>query len=65
MITFITLAIYIIGVWAAHYQLLRWSDTEITSTDECQILFTWSMLSWLIYPSYGILWLIKSFKEEY
>ena len=64
MTTFITLAIYIVGVWMAYNQIQRWSDHEITEKDEYQTLFMLSMLSWAVYPLYGLVWLIKKAREE-
>ena len=64
MTTFITLAIYIVGVWMAYNQIQRWNDHEITDKDEYQTLFMLSMLSWAIYPLYGLVWLIKKGREE-
>ena len=64
MTTFIILAIYIVGVWVAYNQIQRWSDHEITEKDEYQTLFMLSMLSWAIYPLYGLVWLIKKGREE-
>ena len=64
MTTFIILAIYIIGVWAAFFQLQRWNQKEVKDGDEHQTLFILSMLSWLIYPLYGLVWLIRKGKEE-
>ena len=64
MTTFIILAIYIVGVWMAYNQIQRWSDHEVTDKDEYQTLFMLSMLSWAIYPLYGLVWLIKKGREE-
>ena len=64
MTIFITLAIYIIGVWAAFFQIHHWSQKEVKDGDEYQTLFMLSMLSWLIYPLYGLVWLIRKGKEE-
>ena len=48
----------------AYNQIQRWSDHEITEKDEYQTLFMLSMLSWAIYPLYGLVWLIKKGREE-
>ena len=64
MTTFITLSIYIIGVWVAFFQLQHWSQKKVKDGDEYQTLFMLSMLSWLIYPLYGLVWLIRKGKEE-
>lgn len=63
MTTFITLAIYIVGVWMAYNQIQRWSDHEVTEKDEYQTLFMLSMFSWLIYPLYALVRIYKKCGE--
>ena len=55
----IVLALYISGVWVAYSQLQRWHNEELEVPNEVQILFMLSMLSWIIYPVYGVTWLIN------
>ena len=62
--TTITLAIYIIGVFAAYFQILRWNEKPITKEDEYQVLFMLSMLSWLIFPVYCLAWLFRKCEER-
>ena len=59
MTIIIVLALYISGVWVAYFQLQRWHDEELEITNEVQVLFMLSMLSWIIYPVYGVTWLIN------
>lgn len=55
----IVLALYISGVWVAYFQLQRWYNEELEVSNEVQVLFMLSMLSWIIYPVYGVTWLIN------
>lgn len=48
----------------AYNQIQHWSDHEITEKDEYQTLFLLSMLSWAIYPLYGLVRLFKKAREE-
>jgi bacteriorhodopsin len=64
MMTFTVLAIYILGVIMAFYQLQEWHKEEARNIKEFQTLFMLSMLSWLIYPIYGVVWLIKNYGED-
>ncbi len=65
MSTLIVLAIYILGVYLAYFQLQKWSNHASDSKDnEYQILFTLSLGSWFIYPIYGIIWLTNKLREE-
>ena len=64
MSTFITLAIYILGVWSAYFQLQRWNKKDLSTNEEYQTLFMLSMLSWAIYPIYGLVWLFRKASEE-
>lgn len=64
MKTWIVLIVYIAGVFAAYFQIQRWERHEATSRDEYQTLFMLSMLSWIIYPLYGIICLIRKAEEE-
>ena len=61
---FIALAIYILGVYIAFFQIQRWSDHEITVDDEHQMLFMLSMFSWLVFPIYGFIALTKKLEED-
>ena len=64
MMTFIVLAVYISGVLMAFYQLQKWHEKEPKNMEEFQALFMLSMLSWLIYPVYGLAWLYNKCEEE-
>ena len=64
MLTFVVLAVYVVGVWMAFHQLQRWCGHEVDNKDEYQTLFILSTLSWGIYPLYGIVCLIRKFEEE-
>lgn len=64
MTTIIVLAVYISGVWAAYYQLLYWYDKNEEDSYEPQKHFMLSMLSWFVYPLYGVLWLINCKERE-
>lgn len=64
MDTLIILAVYILGVYTAYFQLQKWADHKVTDTDEYQTLFMLSLISWLIFPIYGIVCLIRKVKEE-
>ena len=61
--TYIVLAIYILGVWMTYNQLQRWSGLKVEEDDEYQTLFSLSMLSWIVFPVYGCIWLYKKIKE--
>ena len=63
MESIIVLIVYIVGVYIAYRQLLRWNDGAATQ-EEYQMLFMFSLLSWLIYPLYGIVWLYRKYGEE-
>lgn len=64
MNTFLTLAVYIVGVYVAYFKIQKWADHKVTKEDEYQTLFILSLLSWLVYPLYGIAYLIRKYKEE-
>ena len=64
MTTFIVMAIYILGVYIAFFQLQKWADHEVKEHDEYQVLFMLSLLSWLIYPLYWIVSIFKNCGEE-
>lgn len=57
------LAVYIIGVWVAYFQIQRWCKKN-TSEEYYQMVFLLSTLSWAVYILYGIAWLFKNQKEE-
>lgn len=61
--TFIILVVYILGVYTAYYQIQRWADYEVSGEDEYRTLFLLSLFSWLIYPIFGLIWLIRKVKE--
>lgn len=63
METIIVLALYIIGVYVAYFQIQRWADHEVTEHDEYQLLFILSLASWLIYPVYVLVSLIRKARE--
>ena len=61
---FVALAVYIIGVWIAHFQIRRWTGQDIIEEDdENQMFFALSTLAWLVYPLYWLLWLYRKTKE--
>ena len=62
--SFIIMAIYISGIWAAYFQLHHWNGEDIDTDKEYQTLFMLSMLSWMIYPIYGFVWLVHKTSEE-
>lgn len=64
MVTFIVLLVYISGVYAAYFQIQRWAKHELNDEDEYQTLFVLSLFSWLIYPLYGLIWLMKKNKKR-
>jgi putative copper export protein len=64
MITFIVMAIYIVGVYMAYFQIQKWTGHKITEDDEYQTLFLFSLFSWLVYPIYGLIWVIKKDEED-
>ena len=64
MSTLIVLIVYIAGVHTAYFQLLKWADHPISSTDEFRQIFQVSLLSWFIYPVYGLVWLLNKCEEE-
>ena len=64
MVTFIVLAVYIVGVYLAYFQVQKWADHEITEVDECQTAFMLSLLSWMVYPLYGLACIIRNAREE-
>lgn len=64
MESIIVLIIYVVGVCMAYRQLLRWNDGAATQVEEYQMLFMFSLLSWLIYPLYGIVWLLRKYGED-
>lgn len=57
------LAIYIVGVYVAYFQIQRWADHKIAGDDEYQTLFMLSLTSWFIYPIYGLVSLFKKCRE--
>lgn len=64
MTTVFVLFIYIIGIWISYFQIQKWSDEEVKSREDFQTVLLLSLLSWGIYPLYGIVWLIKKIKED-
>ena len=63
MESIIVLIVYIVGVCMAYRQLLCWNDGAATQ-EEYQMLFMFSLLSWLIYPLYGIVLLHRKYGKE-
>ena len=61
MMTFVALVLYITGVYTVYFQMQRWSDDLITKEDY-DSLFRISLLSWLVFPLYILVIIIK--KEE-
>lgn len=64
MITLIVLAIYILGVYVAYFQIQKWVTHEMSKAEEYQVGFVLSLLSWLVFPFYWIVWLVHKYKEE-
>ena len=64
MTTFIAMAIYILGVYIAYFQIQKWAGHEVTDHDEYQMLFLLSLLSWLIYPLYWLVLIFRNCGEE-
>lgn len=64
MSTFIILAIYILGVYTAYHQVQKWVDHKVADNDEYQMLFMISLLSWLVYPVYGLVLIFKKCGED-
>lgn len=64
MNTLIVLLIYIVGVYAAYFQLQKWATCKVTEDDEYQVLFMVSLLSWFVYPLYWGLWLYRNLMED-
>ena len=62
--TLIVLAVYILGVYIAFFQLQKWADHKVGNNDEYQTLFVLCLISWLIFPIYGIVYLIRKVEEE-
>ena len=62
--TFITLVVYILGVYIAYFQIQKWTEHEAISEYDYQTLFLLSLFSWLIYPIFGLVWLFKKIQEE-
>lgn len=62
--TFITLVVYVLGVYVAYFQIQEWTKHEAVSEYDYQTLFLLSLFSWLIYPIFGLVWLFKKIQEE-
>jgi hypothetical protein len=62
--TLIVLAVYILGVYIAFFQLQKWAGHKVGNNDEYQTLFVLSLISWLIFPIYGVVCLIRKAEEE-
>lgn len=62
--TFITLVVYVLGVYVAYFQIQKWTKHEAISEYDYQTLFLLSLFSWLIYPIFGLVWLFKKIQEE-
>ena len=64
MMTIIVLLVYIVGVYMAYFQIQRWAGHKLGDWDEYEAVFTFSLFSWLVYPIYGVVWLINKSQEE-
>ncbi len=62
--TLIILAIYVIGVYLAYFNLIKWCKNKPKEEEEYNILFTLSLISWLIFPIYLIIWAINKAGED-
>lgn len=56
--------LYIVGVWVAFLQMRLWSDTKALEGEDHLVLFMCSLISWGIYPLYGLVWLINKIGED-
>ena len=59
MVTFVVLALYIMGVYTAYHQIQRWAEHDFTTKEDFYSLFKASLLSWVVYPLYGLAYLFK------
>lgn len=64
MMTLIVLLVYVSGVYLAYYQIQKWADHDVKEGEEYQTLHMLSLLSWLIYPIYGLVWIFRKCREE-
>ena len=59
----IAIVIYAAGVYMAYFQIQRWGEAEITKVEDWHTLFRLSLLSWLIYPLYGVVQLFRKYGD--
>ncbi len=64
MNTLLILAIYIMGVYTAYFQMQKWAGYKVTDDDEHQVLFVVSLVSWFVYPIHWIVWLYRKCMED-
>lgn len=62
--TLIVLAIYVTGVYLAYFNLLKWCKEAPKREEEYSILFAVSLMSWIIFPIYLIIWAINKSAED-
>jgi hypothetical protein len=64
MVTLIVLVLYIIGTWTAYEQLIDWSNGTLSEEEDYRKVFLLSSLSWLLFPLYGLLCIIRKVEGE-
>ena len=64
MITLIVLAVYILGEYTAYHKIQKWSDFSPSDAEDMDTLFMASLLSWVVFIIYGIVWLMHKVQEE-
>ena len=64
MVTLIVLVLYIIGTWTAYEQLIDWSNGTLSKEEDYRKVFLLSSLSWLLFPLYGLLCIIRKVEGE-
>ena len=64
MVTLVVLALYIMGVYTAYHQIQKWTDHKIEKEDEYHTLFILSLLSWVVYPLYGLIYIFRKCEED-
>jgi hypothetical protein len=62
--TLIVLVLYIIGTWTAYEQLIDWSNGTLSEEEDYRKVFLLSSLSWLLFPLYGLLCIIRKVEGE-
>jgi hypothetical protein len=55
----VILIIYACGVYMAYFHLQSWAERKSATPEEFHTVFQLSLLSWLVYPLYGLMYLFK------